>query len=61
MTTVMVSADDLRTVLDQEILHIHRRPGVWDASNRPGLANTPCVECVARDRLRSALASVGAP
>lgn len=59
MTAVTVSADDLRTVLDQEILHLHRRPGVWDDDN-PRIGGTPCVECAARDRLRSALALAGA-
>lgn len=54
---VTVAAVDLRTVLDQRIMHSHERPGVWDADNRPGLANTACVECAARARLREALAA----
>jgi hypothetical protein len=58
--SVIVYAEDLRTVLEARTQHSHRRPGIWDDSNRPGLANTPCVECAARHRLRSALALAGA-
>lgn len=54
MTTVTVSAADLRTVLDQRHLHAHRRPGIWDSDN-PGKGGTRCQECAARERLRSAL------
>lgn len=54
MTDIAVPiADDLRIVLNQRVMHSHQRPGIWDSDNRPGLANTPCVECAARQRLAS--------
>lgn len=65
---VLVDPTDLRIVLDQQSGHAHRRPGIWDPDNLPDRANTRCVECAARDRLRAALeawsatpASAGAP
>lgn len=54
---VIVSADDLRTVMEQRHLHAHERPGVWDADNRDK-AGEPCVECAARSRLQAALPAV---
>lgn len=53
--SVSVSAADLETVLNQRVMHSHSRPGIWDADNQPGLANTRCVECAARERLRAEL------
>lgn len=55
---VMVSAADLRIVLNQRTSHAHSRPGIWDADNRPGLANSRCMDCDARDRLIAALRSI---
>ena len=52
---IRILAHDLRIVLDQQTLHAHRRPGLWDVENHPKIADTPCVECAARDRLRAAL------
>ncbi len=48
---VVVDRDDLTTVLDQRVMHAHRRPGRWDADGRP------CGECAARRRLWAALAA----
>lgn len=58
---VLVDPADLRTALDQRMLHSHQRPGVWDDSNRPEIAGKPCVECAARQRLASALAMTTNP
>ena len=58
---VEVSIDDLRLVLDQQVMHSHQRPGIWDWDNRPGVANTRCLGCAARERLRRALAEELAP
>lgn len=55
MSVVTVSREDVRLVLEQRNLHSHERPGIWDASNRPELANTVCAECAARHRLWQAL------
>jgi hypothetical protein len=52
---VEVSVDDLLLVLQQRVMHSHQRPGIWDGDNRPGLANTRCLECAARERLWRAL------
>lgn len=49
---------DLRTVLDQRMMHSHQRPGVWDDDNSPEIAGTACVECAARARLEALLAGV---
>jgi hypothetical protein len=58
---VEVSIDDLRLVLDQRVMHSHQRPGIWDPDNRLGVADTRCLECAARERLRKALAEELAP
>jgi hypothetical protein len=47
---VLVSAADLRSVLEQLHGHDHLRPGIWDGSD-----GRPCVECAARERLTAAL------
>jgi hypothetical protein len=57
---VAIDPDDLRMVLDQRAGHSHTRPGVWDSDNRPGLANTRCRECAARERLWALLSPVAA-
>lgn len=54
---VTVDPSDLLTVLNQRTGHSHRRPGIWDPDNRPEIANKPCVECAARERLRAALSA----
>lgn len=52
---VRVSAEDLRVVLAQRVMHSHARPGIWDWDNG-AKANTACEECAARQRLAAALA-----
>lgn len=47
--TVVVSADDLRTVLSSRNRHLHRRPGFWDSSGEP------CAYCAACGRLCAAI------
>ena len=47
--SITVSDADLRTVLDQRVMHCHLRDGHWDSDGRP------CQECAARGRLYAAL------
>ncbi|GAA4439555.1 hypothetical protein [Phytohabitans houttuyneae] len=44
---------DIEIMLNQRTGHAHTRPGIWDPDNRPGKANTVCVECAARRRVRA--------
>lgn len=52
---IAVPVADLWTVLNQDAMHSHQRPGIWDDSNRPEIAGKPCEQCAARARLMVAL------
>lgn len=51
---VTVNTDDLRTVLNQRVMHAHQVHGIWDDDNGEK-SGTACRECAARDMLIAAL------